>query len=156
MPRDPRRIQRRRTKGWRMPEGAVYVGRAGVGSGQWGNPFYAGGWFKRGDANSRYLGPFRMMFTQRAIWQPGDEQKALREGFALIADAAQAVEWYRWYATAWSAQMQTRCRHELRGHDLACLCGLCPAHRDGRPLGIKCDACAPCHADVLLEIANAP
>ncbi|MDH6224301.1 DUF4326 domain-containing protein [Streptomyces sp. MJP52] len=32
--RTPRRIQRRRTKGWRKPEGAVYVGR---GSG-FGNP----------------------------------------------------------------------------------------------------------------------
>lgn len=28
------RIQRRRTKGWRMPEGAVYVGRGSI----WGNP----------------------------------------------------------------------------------------------------------------------
>lgn len=31
----PRRIQRKRTKGWRMPEGAVYVGRPT----KWGNPF---------------------------------------------------------------------------------------------------------------------
>lgn len=31
----PERIQRRRTKGWRMPEGAVYVGRPS----KWGNPF---------------------------------------------------------------------------------------------------------------------
>jgi hypothetical protein len=31
----PQRIQRRRTKGWRMPEGAVYVGRPTV----YGNPF---------------------------------------------------------------------------------------------------------------------
>ncbi len=31
----PRRIQRKRTKGWRMPEGAVYVGRGS----KWGNPF---------------------------------------------------------------------------------------------------------------------
>ena len=30
----PRRIQRRRTKGWCMPEGAVYVGRPS----KWGNP----------------------------------------------------------------------------------------------------------------------
>jgi len=29
------RIQRRRTKGWRMPEGAVYVGRPS----RWGNPY---------------------------------------------------------------------------------------------------------------------
>lgn len=31
----PKRIQRRRTKGWRMPEDAVYVGRGS----KWGNPF---------------------------------------------------------------------------------------------------------------------
>lgn len=31
----PQRIQRQRTKGWRMPEGAVYVGRPS----KWGNPF---------------------------------------------------------------------------------------------------------------------
>lgn len=30
----PERIQRRRTRGWRMPEGAVYVGRPS----KWGNP----------------------------------------------------------------------------------------------------------------------
>lgn len=29
------RIQRKRTKGWRMPEGAVYVGRPSL----WGNPW---------------------------------------------------------------------------------------------------------------------
>lgn len=29
------RVQRRRVKGWRMPEGAVYVGRGS----RWGNPF---------------------------------------------------------------------------------------------------------------------
>lgn len=31
----PERIQRKRTKGWRMPPGAVYVGRPS----KWGNPF---------------------------------------------------------------------------------------------------------------------
>ena len=30
-----KRIQRKRTKGWRMPEGAMYVGRPTP----WGNPF---------------------------------------------------------------------------------------------------------------------
>jgi len=33
--RRPRRIRRKRVKGWRMPEGAVYVGRPT----KWGNPF---------------------------------------------------------------------------------------------------------------------
>lgn len=31
----PKRIQRKRTKGWRMPEGAVYVGKPTI----WGNPW---------------------------------------------------------------------------------------------------------------------
>lgn len=31
----PLRIQRKRTKGWKMPEGAIYVGRPGP----FGNPF---------------------------------------------------------------------------------------------------------------------
>lgn len=31
----PKRIQRKRTKGWRMPENAVYVGRPT----KWGNPY---------------------------------------------------------------------------------------------------------------------
>ena len=34
----PKRIQRKRTKGWRMPRGAVYVGRPTT----WGNPFTVG------------------------------------------------------------------------------------------------------------------
>jgi hypothetical protein len=33
------RIQRKRTKGWRMPDNTVYVGRPS----KWGNPFKVGG-----------------------------------------------------------------------------------------------------------------
>jgi hypothetical protein len=32
----PKRIQRKRTKGWKIPEGAVYVGRPTI----YGNPFH--------------------------------------------------------------------------------------------------------------------
>lgn len=34
----PKRIQRKRTKGWRMPENTVYVGRGS----RWGNPWVVG------------------------------------------------------------------------------------------------------------------
>lgn len=34
----PQRIQRKRTKGWQMPSGAIYVGRPS----QWGNDFVVG------------------------------------------------------------------------------------------------------------------
>jgi len=35
----PKRIQRKRVKGWRMPDNTVYVGRPT----KWGNPFPCGG-----------------------------------------------------------------------------------------------------------------
>lgn len=31
----PQRVQRRRTKGWRMPDNTIYVGRGS----KWGNPY---------------------------------------------------------------------------------------------------------------------
>lgn len=34
----PKRIQRKRTKGWKMPDGAVYVGRPTI----FGNPYRVG------------------------------------------------------------------------------------------------------------------
>ena len=39
----PQRIQCRRTRGWRKPEGAVYVGRPS----KWGNPFARAGYADR-------------------------------------------------------------------------------------------------------------
>lgn len=38
MTQQPQRVQRKRTKGWKMPENTVYVGRGS----QWGNPFKVG------------------------------------------------------------------------------------------------------------------
>src|SRR6185437_6642978 len=108
----PRRIQRRRTKGWRMPVGAIYVGRrySVIGSGKWSNPFFIGGYFKRGDPVSDYRGPFRILYSQRGIWRPEDIEAALREGYTLIETAEQAVEWYQWYVSTWSAEFIAACK----------------------------------------------
>lgn len=98
----PVRIQRRRTKGWRMPEGAVYVGRPTG----WGNP-YAVGW--------RY-----------AIEYPGGR----REVYADVRDRAQAVELYRTWLRD-QPSMIDAIRDELAGRDLACWCPLNePCHAD--------------------------
>lgn len=103
----PRRIQRKRTKGWRMPEGAVYVGRPT----KWGNPFRVGNCSTGGTISfipihqttlERTHDAYRDYLTNKCDW--------------LIEDA----------------------RRELRGKDLACWC------KEG----------APCHADILLELAN--
>lgn len=88
----PQRIQRKRTKGWKMPENTVYVGRGS----KWGNPFrVVDGW---------------------------TAESAVREYRAAID-------------TNGSPSL---IREALAGRNLACWCRLDQ----------------PCHADVLLELAN--
>jgi len=100
----PERIQLRRTKGWRKPEGAIVVARPSI----FGNPY-----------------DWRVYGRQDAVrWY----RKALIEG--VLQPYAQPVDIeFRRMAEA----LET-----LRGHDLACWCPLAQ----------------PCHADVLLDLAN--
>jgi uncharacterized protein DUF4326 len=98
----PKRIQRKRTKGWKMPPNTVYVGRPS----KWGNPYFIASY-------------------------TGISRDARRE----------AVRRYRaWvYACNHLSTIDVpRIKSELSGKNLACWC----------PEGL------PCHADVLLEIAN--
>lgn len=64
---------------------------------------------------------------------------------ALTAGAIDKIE---------AAQRHAKNIHELHNKNLACWCRLCEKHRNGKPLGVTCNECAPCHADVLLEVAN--
>lgn len=98
--RIPKRIQRKRTKGWRMPLGTIYVGRPT----RWGNPI--------------------------PISPTGKFDEAGRSEYIANLTKRQLIE----------------IRRELRGKDLACWCPLEDANGNR----------VPCHADVLLEIANGP
>lgn len=126
----PKRIQRKRTKGWKMPPGAVYVGRPG----KFGNPFRAlqrncGCWDVEDENGVTYLlaidrhGPSGCSGTipkRLAARDSVDLFAALYVGGRLIAE--RSVDDLA----------------PLRGKDLACWC----------PLD------QPCHADVLLALAN--
>lgn len=90
----PKRIQRKRTKGWKMPENTVYVGRGS----KWGNPYTIAKYGRNCSI-------------------------ALFETYLLAGQLDVTVE---------------DVKRELKGKNLACWC----------PLD------KPCHADVLLEIAN--
>jgi len=105
----PRRIQRRRAKGWRMPENTVSVCRPGP----WGNPFVVG---KHGTA-------------ARCV----ELYESLLAGFLCISVDHECVK-------AQKRAVKHAVEHigELRGKNLACWCGV------GKP----------CHADVLLRVAN--
>lgn len=119
----PKRIQRKRTKGWRMPPNTVYVGRPT----KWGNPFVVGGHFKRNPGGG-------FVYLQAA---DGYQDAS----YTTILTAAEAVEWFRWF-------MQSRQFHRQPERDLL-------ATLRGKNLSCWCRTDQPCHADVLLELANA-
>jgi hypothetical protein len=122
----PKRIQRRRTKGWRLPEGAVCVTRPG----KWGNPF-----------------------TVMPNARPGAKVGGAL-GYQAVPTVEDAIECYRAMFDAKPGMVKVA-QEELRGKDLACFCHLCEKHKDGKPMGVECSDCAPCHVDTLLEIVNA-
>jgi hypothetical protein len=124
----PKRIQRKRTAGWRMPDGAVYVGRPS----RWGNPITI-------ERHSVLGSPLWTVWASDvgpviSNHNTDAEARAVAvDRFAawLRADVVPAVDAAR---HSWIREHIA----ELAGKDLACWC----------PLD------QPCHADVLLEIAN--
>lgn len=105
----PKRIQLRRTKGWRMPENTVKVARPT----EWGNPY------RVGDTND--VTGLVILDTAEAV--------DLYQAHIEMAAAVRPELYNEWVLAV---------RRELAGKNLACFC----------PLD------QPCHADVLLELAN--
>lgn len=121
----PIRVQRRRTKGWKMPPNTVYVGRPT----QWGNPWHVGGLCNQFWVD--HVGP-----PDAPSWFgiPANH---------VIADAQEAVEMYRKWLIDIAERNVPMPISMLRGKDLACWCALTI---NGKYV--------PCHADVLLSVAN--
>ncbi len=123
----PERVQLRRTKGWRMPPNTVRVSRPS----EFGNPFLIHRLSaKRWDAE---VGAWLAQWEVRGRWQL--RGKVYPDEHAA---AAAAVARFREHCPP-DSPLAEAARRVLRGKDLACWC---PLDR-------------PCHADVLLEIANA-
>lgn len=117
----PLRIQRRRTKGWRLPANTKCVTRPGP----CGNPFAPG-----------VEGPMgRKPIDKEGAF--GFFRDMMRDAELRFAACYPSDEWLR---------------SKLGGHNLACYCPLCPAHRDGKPLDVECPDCSPCHVDVLGQV----
>ncbi|QPK80803.1 DUF4326 domain-containing protein [Schaalia sp. ZJ405] len=123
----PQRIQRKRSKGWRMPDctcgqgnphKAVYVGRGT----KWGNPHvvereHIGAWCVQGPCNE-WLLSWEGFFATKT--------QALKHAAFLYDTGCHTCAWHDMDLTP------------LQGHDLACWC---PPNQ-------------PCHADTLLREAN--
>lgn len=138
----PIRIQRRRTKGWKMPANTVSVTRPG----NWGNPFdfrkseccwLALSYGCRGDKAGRQEASVRAF--REWITPPGKGKKTVRlERGVSFGNDKKSVQIGPRFIVGPPPSIDD-IRTELRGKNLACFC----------PLD------QPCHADVLLEIANA-
>lgn len=99
----PLRIQRKRSKGYKMPPDAVYVGRPTI----WGNPFQSAGQFRR------FLKMSDGKIMASVLNAAGDAEPIA--GLHLIMQRNEII----------------RRLPELRGKRLACWCGLdCECHAD--------------------------
>lgn len=100
----PQRIQRKRTKGWRMPAGAIVVSRPS----EWGNPFTV----------SEARGVGKDAGTISYLVDSGSWMASTREEAHEIA-----VKAFRaWLALPKQSKYRARAQLALRGHDLACWC----------------------------------
>ena len=120
----PRRAQRGRGRGRRPPAGAVFVGRPS----EWGNPFR----ITRSSDYHGLPGSWFLLDRTGATYHPDEdtERSARQKAVDLFA------EWL--VSRADGAPTVERIRAELAGRVLVCWC---PRQE-------------PCHADVLLAIAN--
>lgn len=150
----PQRIQLSRRKGWRKPDGAIVVARPS----KWGNPFVIGDTrlrFPKADGSESWELEGRIGYPagQKASFHHGDTvtypdgHTGYRVTWHDVREASRAecVALYREKVTGQPELMDYRypskveqIKAELAGRDLACWC----------PLD------QPCHADVLLELAN--
>ncbi|MBF0350922.1 MAG: DUF4326 domain-containing protein [SAR324 cluster bacterium] len=99
-----KRVQRKRTKGWKMPANTVYVGRPT----KWGNPVIISDFTNESNLPNAVIA-----------------RHAVQSFESLLQDDRLDIT-------------VDEIKKELQGKDLACWCALDQ----------------PCHADVLLEIAN--
>ena len=115
-----KRVQRKRTKGWKMPENTFYVGRPT----KFGNPFrLVDGWIE-------CYSTYRCVLNPWILWSG-------TSGF----DAKDVVDLYEQWLTGIIKVGYLPKPPDisvLSGKDLACFCSLDK----------------PCHADVLLKLAN--
>jgi len=151
----PKRIQLRRTKGWHKPEEAVVVSRPS----KWGNPYRLGDrmsglacypgaitgaeweWEDRisaaGMTHDFFHSGGRVTRCTIAYLTPAQAVTLYREALTGETEHIRDPRWARVGPREKPVTLDD-VRRELAGHDLACWC-----HLD-----------QPCHADVLIELAN--
>ena len=155
---------RSRQRGYRLPPGAVYVGRPSLFGNPW-SPSDAPREVVLRDHEGQIVEVRPPSPRERAAWCVARYREELGH-FGMLSDWGGRVSDARWrevdalVARPGCRGMADLARHLLRhATALACWCSTCPAHADGLPGGVACEGCAPCHGDVLagiLEAARCP
>lgn len=136
----PKRIQRRRTKGWRMPAGAICVSRPSI----YSNPFWISEWHGCGcmfmhHNGKKYIGEAQTRWTKDeliAVYRAWVTEQPIPWPYGHVPPGLNSDDpAHRFTLPLPPTPLEIAC---LRGADLACWCALDQ----------------PCHADVLLQIAN--
>lgn len=106
----PKRIQRKRSKGWRKPENAIIIDRTS----RYGNPFKVG-------QRYRYILALALM---------GFKDDDLINGI-FVKDNAHAVELYKRMINVFTAKARKEFFATFKGKDVVCFCKLDePCHGD--------------------------
>jgi len=125
----PERIQQRRTRGWRKPANTVSVARPS----RYGNPFRVG---ERAVINDA---------TGTVVDNSKRQEVTVRDRAHAVSLYRDAIEGRTWVSAPCYPFIPRRHEIEhLRGKNLMCFCPLEDAEGNR----------VPCHADVLLELAN--
>lgn len=136
MSNTPQRIQRKRTKGWTMPQNTIYVGRGS----KLGNPFrvvrYSDGkWSVKCDDDENQVEI--LIAICRAAYDTKQEAQSdsVKCYKKLYTPYQHGGSWHDYYVTSGFIEVV---KQDYAGKNLACWC----------------DPGEPCHADFLIEIAN--
>lgn len=126
----PARVQRKRSKGWKMPDNTIYVGRGT----KWGNPFKIApvkhGWHVVAKEDGK----------EHVLLKTNDYDEAVNFSlksyqYWLMPYTHKEGDIEKFYQ---STVVYESIVSELKGKNLACWCGLSQR----------------CHADILLKLAN--
>lgn len=138
----PKRIQLRRTKGWRKPDNTIVVARPSL----WGNPYRV---------DREYGETYMVSSDGRPIQQVRGHDTAINLAVALYRGlmtgwSPSTLLSYANFDAAYAAHRRWLNRLGAGGHPI----DYARTRLAGHHLGCYCPLDQPCHADILLELAN--
>ena len=125
-----KRIQRKRTKGWRMPENTVYVGRGS----KWGNPLKV-------VPDKEFEDGFGKIFVHSwgaNMWHDTGLYGDISDMLHMFRLMLRGTQFMNVKLQVWSDYFASLDLSLLIGKDLACFC----------------KESEPCHCDVLIEFVD--